>query len=397
MTLRVVSNVAAINAHRSLLRNDGAGTLALERLSSGIRINRAADDAAGLGISEGLRSQVGGLDQALRNTQDGINLIRTAEGALTETTALLQRMRDLVVQGVNDGAMGPTAKDAVQVELEEVKEALDRIAATTSFNGIKLLDGHYRGTLQVGARADETLTVAIGGPGDGMSAEELGVAHIAVSANSERLPPPPPTVTRAVSDEEGTATSSRMSFSGDFITPGVLEDSYARLTGTISYNGRVFDLDSVDYTGDVTAQDYIDTINQAARAALGTTGMPVVATSGQLLLTGANPGAGSTVADATRLSLRYSLGHGLGAIDLAIRHVSTVRAGLGASENRLAHTAASLAVAAENSSASLSRIRDTDMAEEMVRFTRSQVLSQAATAMLAQANQSPQGILRLLN
>ncbi len=209
------------------------------------------------------------------------------------------------------------------------------------------------------------------------------------------------TVTPAISDAEGVPTSGRASLAGDFITAGSLEANYRGLTGTISYNGRTFDLAGIDFTGDVTAQDHIDTINFAARAALATTGMPVVATSLELVFTGDNPGAGSTVADGQRLSMRYSAPVGtdraIRRIDAAIAQVSSVRANLGAIENRLEHTVARLGVSAENTQSSRSRIQDSDMAAEMTALVRHQVLSQAATAMLASANQRPQGVLRLLN
>ena len=398
MGVRLNTNTAALSAHRFLSLTDRATGRSLERLSSGLRINRAADDAAGLGISEGLRSGIGGLGQAERNTQDGVNLIRTAEGALTETTSILERMRDLSVQAGNSGALGPQARSAIQSEIGQLEAQLTRISTSTSWNGIPLLDGTYSGTLQVGAGAGETLTIVIGGPGNGMDATGLRLAGIDVTGRSSgggsgvRA-----TATPAVSAEEGVPTSSRLSLAGNYITPGAMEAAYAALTGTITYNGRSFDLGSVDYTGDVTAQDYIETINVAARAALGTTGYPVAATSGELVVTGDNPGPGSTVADGQRLSLEYGSGGAIARIDAALRRVTATRAHLGALENRLQHTISRLRVAAENTTAAYARIRDADMAEEMVAFTRHQVLSQAGTAMLAQANQAPQGLLRLLN
>jgi flagellin len=397
--VRINTNTAALHTHRALARNDQAMGRSLERLSSGLRINRAADDAAGLGIAEGLRSQVGGMRQALRNSQDGISVVRTAEGALSETAAVLRRMRDLTVQAANEGALTSSAREAIQQEIDQLSAELTRIATTTAFNGRSLLDGSYHGTFQVGAQVGETITVVIGGPGWGLDAEGFGLAAAdvtgAVAGGGATATPTP-----AVSDEEGTPTSGRVSLAGDFVTPGSLEAGYRGLTGTISYDGRTFDLASVDYTGDVTAQDHIDTINLAARAALGTVGMPVVATSGELVFTGDDPGSGSTIADGRRLSLRYAAPLGTDAtlrgIDAAIARVSSTRANLGAIENRLEHTVARLGVAAENTTAGLSRIRDLDMAAEMTALARHQVLSQAATAMLAHTNEAPQGVLRLL-
>ena len=272
MGLRVNQNIAAFNSYRNLSITDGQMAKSLEKLSSGFRINRAADDAAGLAISEGLRSQVGGLKVAVRNSQDGVSVVQTAEGALTETHSILQRMRDLAVQAANDGSLDTNAKAAADSEYQQLALELDDISSKTSFNGVKLLDGSFNKAFQVGANANDTLTVDL---------------------------------TAAV-------------------------DS-ATLLGTV---------------GDLTS---------AANA--------------------------TTAIDA---------------VDLAIGKVSTARAGLGATQNRLEHKINNLNVAVENLSASESRIRDTDMALEMVSFTRSQILSQAGTAMLAQANQAPQNVLQLL-
>jgi flagellin len=271
MGLRVNNNIAAFNAYRNLNTTDGAMSKSLEKLSSGLRINRAADDAAGLAISEGLRAQIGGLKVAVRNAQDGISVVQTAEGALTETHSILQRMRDLAVQAANDGALSNTDKAKADAEFQDLMDELDDIASKTSFNGTKLLDGTYTTkTFQVGSNAGDTLTVSIS------------------------------------------------------------------------------DMDA---------------------AALGASG------------------AISTAAGASAA---------INAIGSAIATVSTERAKLGAVQNRLEHKINNLNATVENLTASESRIRDTDMAQEMVSFTRSQILSQAGTAMLAQANQSSQGVLQLL-
>ena len=272
MGLRINQNIAAMNAYRNLSITDGQMSKSLEKRSSGFRINRAAADAAGLAISEGLRAQVGGLKVAVRNAQDGVSVVQTAEGALTETHSILQRMRDLAVQASNDGALSDTDKAKADKEYQELAKELDDIAQKTTFNGTKLLDGTYTAkAFQVGANAGETLSVSIG---------DMSAA----------------TITGGVGDIKTAATA-------------------------------------------------------------------------QTALTN---------------------------VDKAIASVSDTRAGLGATQNRLEHKINNLNVAVENLSASESRIRDTDMASEMVNFTRSQILSQAGTAMLAQANQAPQGVLRLL-
>jgi flagellin len=277
MGLRVNNNIAAFNAYRNLNVTDNAMGKSLEKLSSGLRINRAADDAAGLAISEGLRSQIGGLKVAVRNSQDGISVVQTAEGALTETHSILQRMRDLAVQASNHGALTDTDKAKADEEFQALAKELDDIASKTTFNGTKLLNGSYSSmNFQVGSNAGETLTVSIG--------------------------------------------------------------------------------------------------NMAA--------------SGASSLFGAT-GAGN-------ISSASSASAAISAVTSAIGTVSTERAKLGAVQNRLEHKINNLNATVENLTASESRIRDTDMAQEMVSFTRSQILSQAGTAMLAQANQSSQGVLSLL-
>ena len=175
MGLSVNTNIAAMNAYRNLSTTNSAMSKSLERLSSGFRINRAADDAAGLAISEGLRSQIGGLTQAVRNTQDGTSVVQTAEGALSESTSILQRMRDLSVQASNSGSLNATATSSIQKEMGQLKQELDRISNTTTFNGTNLLDGTYNKAFQVGANAGQTINVAIGSAGHGMDSTGLGV------------------------------------------------------------------------------------------------------------------------------------------------------------------------------------------------------------------------------
>ena len=279
MGLRINQNIAALNAHRNLTITDGQMSKSLEKLSSGFRINRAADDAAGLAISEGLRSQVGGLKVAVRNAQDGVSVVQTAEGALTEVHSILQRVRDLTVQASNTGVVTPTAAGYIGKEITELAGALTDIANRTDFNGTKLLNGSNATlSFQTGANGGETVSVSL-----------TNVTTIA-------------TAIAAV----GTSVT------GD---------------GTATYAASSADLTS---------------------------------------------------------------------IDTQIKAVSSARATIGASQNRFESTINSLNVAVENLSASESRVRDADMAQEMVGFTRSQILSQAGTAMLAQANQASQGVLSLL-
>ena len=277
MGLRINQNTAAANAYRNLNVSDGQMAKSLEKLSSGFRINRAADDAAGLSISEGMRSQIGGLKVAVRNAQDGISVVQTAEGALTEVHSLLQRVRDLSVQSANTGANDLASRTAASTEATAIFDEIDRISATTSFNGKNLLD----------------------------------------------------TVANAFKFQVGSGTNA-----ADVVTVTVGKTDSATLLG------------------------------------------------GAAALTTAKITAGDNTA--------------LTAIDTAIVSVSSQRSSLGAVQNRFEHTIANLNVTVENLSASESRIRDTDMAMEMTAYSRTQILTQAGTAMLAQANQSQQGVLQLL-
>src|ERR1700712_3092923 len=212
MVMSVNTNIAAMNAYRNLSQTNNAMSKSLERLSSGFRINRAADDAAGLAISEGLRSQIGGLTPAVRNTQDGTSVVQTAEGALSESTSILQRMRDLSVQASNTGSMNGNATGSIQKEMTQLKQELDRIASTTTFNGTKLLDGTFNSSFQVGANAGQTIGVSVGTPGKGMDSAGLGVNGVDVTGSSSMTV----ATTEAVSDVAGTATAGTLKLNGDF-------------------------------------------------------------------------------------------------------------------------------------------------------------------------------------
>jgi flagellin len=382
MGLRINQNIAAMNAYRNLSITDSQMSKSLEKLSSGFRINRAADDAAGLAISEGLRSQIGGLKVAVRNTQDGVSVVQTAEGALTETHSILQRMRDLAVQAANDGGLNADAKGNIQSEMDQLKDELTRIADTTKFNGTKLLDGNYNGTFQVGANVGETISVD---ESQDMSAAGLGIDSVDVTAGG-------PTETLGAGTYDFTATTAP---TADLV---------------VTYNGSTHTIDTTGWNtaGDsAAAEENFQLVQSQFDEKLSGTGLTaqVDRFGGVVITTPAGTADGDvTVGDGTSTDMSTYAAAGsssgaenaLNAIDTAIKTVSTVRADLGAVQNRFDHTINNLNVAIENLSASESRIRDTDMASEMVNFTRAQILSQAGTAMLAQANQIPQGVLRLL-
>src|SRR6478672_4756594 len=289
------NNLAANNSYRNLNSTQNDLSKSLEKLSTGLRINRAGDDAAGLSISEGLKAQVTGSAQAARNAQDGISMIQTAEGGLTEVHSILQRMRDLAVQGANDTNNGD-ARAAIQKEADSLGEELGRISASTNFNGINLLDG------TAGATGDVKI--------------QVGAGSVAAT---------------------------------DQITVKFSDMTAAYTVGTAG----------------------------------GGVGNLATKTAG-------TANAGFDVSDAGKAATT------IGNIDQAIKNISAQRSELGASQNRLEHTIKSLNVAGENLQAAQSRIADVDMAQEMVKFTKANILSQAGTAMLAQANQSSQGVLSLL-
>lgn len=286
--MRINHNIAALNTHRQLAFNNTNTQKSLEKLSSGLRINRAGDDAAGLAISEKMRGQIRGLDQAQRNAQDGISLIQTAEGALNETHSILQRMRELSVQAANDTNDNAVDRKAIQDEIDSLIDEVDRISTDTQFNGKELLDG-----------SAATLTFHVG-------------------AN------------------EG------QSIQFDMTT--ISADSTTLAINTLKTGGA-------------------DALDPAAAA------------------------------DATEQAKADA---NITTIQTAIDTVSTYRSSLGAVQNRLEHTINNLGTASENLQASESRIRDVDMAKEMMEFTKNNILTQAAQSMLAQANQQPQGVLQLL-
>jgi flagellin len=283
MGLRIQNNIEAFNTHRQLTATSNQASKSMEKLSSGYRINRAADDAAGLAISEKMRGQIGGLAQAQRNAQDGISLVQTAEGSLNEVHSMLQRVRDLSVQFKND-TLSSDDKDAIAAEVYQIASEVKSITTDTKFNGTAVF-GSSGFTFQVGANDGETIA------------------------------------------------TTAADFTGSVGTSG---------TGGLS-----------DLTSLTSAAN--------TKTALATGGLSTVAV-----------------------------------IDSAIKNVSTARANFGAVQNRLEHRLNNLATYQENLTASESRIRDVDMASEMTKFTKLNILQQAGTSMLAQANQAPQGVLSLL-
>jgi flagellin len=399
MGLRINQNVAAMNAYRNLSVNDSSMSKSLEKLSSGFRINRAADDAAGLSISEGLRAQTGGLKVAVRNAQDGISVVQTAEGALTETHSLLQRMRDLAVQASNTGGNDTDARTAIKTEVDQITNEINRIGNATKYGQNNLLDGSNTGgfNFQIGSQSGLTnqLSVSI----NDMRAGALGLQGTGAALNG---------ASTAGANGMGSTTFGSVGIddgSGKVTTKTVTFTSAADTTtaaGRATYQDdmqKAFDSQfgegvvRAKVSQGTTATDYkvdLETVSTTAGTTLttGTTAAGVTAAT-------SSAAAGGTSSSISDLILAGDTA-AISSIDKAIGSVSSQRAKLGAYQNRLEHTINNLNVAVENLSASESRIRDTDMAQEMVSFTRSQILSQAGTSMLAQANQAPQSVLKLL-
>lgn len=410
MSLRINQNIAAMNAYRNLSVTDSQMSKSLEKLSSGFRINKAADDAAGLSISEGLRSQIGGLKQAVRNAQDGINVVQTADGALTETHAILQRMRDLAVQAANGGSQDSNAQAAADTEFSQLKDELGRIANTTAFGGQKLLDGNYGGTFQVGANntAADRIDVSL-------NASIFGASSAGVAATSATLTSGTVDGTTATALVDASAADVTFSVTVDGTAHTVTLSSTA--TGTQGTAGKYNLADiataintAIGAAGTATVGGSgasstlsVASATSGSTSAVSISGAPAALGFSTTSATGSDAVAAVTGFDSTGLGLASaSVASTTGAesaistIDNAIKGVSTARANLGAYQNRFEHTVNNLNVAVQNLSASESQIRDTDMAQEMTNFTRSQILSQAGTAMLAQANQAPQSVLKLL-
>ena len=412
MGLRINQNIAAQNAYRNLSVTDSQMSKSLEKLSSGFRINRAADDAAGLSISEGLRSQVGGLKVAVRNAQDGISVAQTAEGALNETTSILQRMRDLAVQASNAGSNDEEAKRAANKEFGQLNDELDRIGANTSFGKSKLLDGTFgatvgqataatvagnattkAATLPAGVTSDWTFDITtVGGTALG-AGNEITVNVGAVASDAS-----PADVARAINAGLEDALKAA-GYQGNEISFGaaVAKD------GDTDYSFKGVGNFALDATGsalaDATAGSGMNmgnTITGATAVANGNSGQfQVGANAGQRMNITIGAVNSHTLGTAN-MNLVDDPDAAIKALDSAIASVSDTRAGLGAYQNRFEHTINNLNTSVENLSASESRIRDTDMAQEMVGFTRNQILTQAGTSMLSQANQASQNVLSLL-
>ncbi len=394
MAMFVQHNLTAMNSNRQLGITTGAQAKASEKLSSGYRINRAGDDAAGLKISEKMRSQVRGLTRASTNAQDGVSLIQTAEGALNEAHSILQRMNELAVQGANDTNEN-IDRAAINQELDALTEELDRISTTTQFNKQNLLDGTFQNkNLQVGANANQKIAISI----SNMNAQTLGLKGISVT----------------ISDEYQTGvTISAVKYKNMSYAYDMTDSTKGNISAAVvSFNAAISD----SYTSDMYVQQengkYIakgDGKEYSTAASAMAHDVSVAQKEMKEELTNnfatylkkTNTTASAKLSDYTKTGNvavdNYAVANAsITAIQNAINQVSSQRSALGALQNRLEHTIANLDNVAENTQAAESRIRDLDMASEMVEYSKNNILAQAGQSMLAQANQSTQGVLSLL-
>jgi flagellin len=489
MALSVVTNTASLNAQRNLSSSSSNLATSMERLSSGMRINSAKDDAAGLQISNRLTSQINGLGVAQRNANDGISMAQTAEGAMQESTSILQRMRELALQSAN-GSNSASDRDAMQKEVSALQTELTRIAETTSFGDTQLLDGSFGSkSFQVGANANETISVSlssikasalgsnrmdlasgtIAGLGQGGSTGAATVAggnNVAASTYSVVGRDGTTQTVTTVADEEASSIAAKFNaisndtgVSADARTQVELSTLGATANITFELNGTAIstsasfsamadaineksgqtgvsaalndagnliltdetgaDIDIQDFkengaTGTVVAKGmaYDGTVGAAATlgAATGTDSESFAGairldstdnysvTAGDVSLAAATTAASSALVSVGDVDLGTQSGaqDALAVIDGALANIDSQRAGLGAVQNRFSHTISNLANIQENVSASRSRIQDTDFAVETAAMTKNQILQQAGTSILAQANQLPQAALSLI-
>ncbi len=355
-------NLPAMNAHRNLGINNAFNSKNLEKLSSGYRINRAGDDAAGLAISEKMRGQIRGLDMATRNAQNGVSLIQTAEGALNETHAILQRMRELAVQSSNGTYQEEVDRENLDKEVQALKGEIERISMSTHYNGIKLLDGSMASSAATDWSADADLADSFGTHDNFIL---HGVESTTVSSDHPKLDDWNPTT---VTGSDAYTTLTKID--------GVSTVTMEKMTFQIGANG----------SGDQRVQL---SVNNMGVWNLGDQAYTAVNNGVTAALDGNKVGH-------VDISTREAANDSIRILDAAINQVSGTRADLGAMQNRLEHTINNLGVAKENLQSAESSIRDVDMAKEMMEFTKNNILTQASQSMLAQANQLPQGVLQLL-
>ncbi len=393
MGMRINNNIEAFNAQRNLSMTATQYAKSVEKLSSGLRINRAGDDAAGLSISEKLRAQIRGLGQAQRNAQDGISMIQTAEGALNETHSILQRMRELAVQASN-GTLSSSDQTAISSELSQLSAEIGRIATTTQFNGTTLLQGTLVGAVSGGSLGSVGSILAA----SSVAVDSVNVSNAAAATYNVTAAAGVISLTNASTLQTQSLTLNAMLTAGsqtlDFNQLGVkIVLTGGSAAGTLANLYTDLNAKTLIVSGSAATLQIGANAGQTMSVSIGDARATSVGTVGGSNLSTWVTNFGTAIGGATYAATVSSL---LQSIDQAISDISSSRSGLGAVQNRLEHTIANLGVAQENLTASESRIRDVDMANEMVNFTKTGILQQAGQAILAQANTSPQGVLQLL-
>ncbi len=475
MSLVINTNIMSLDAQKNLQTSGNALATSLQRLSSGMRINSAKDDAAGLAIADRFTSQINGLNQAARNANDGISLAQTGEGALAQVTSNLQRIRELAVQSLN-ATNSASDRQALDAEVQQLKAENDRIAQTTTFNGVKLLDGSFSSqAFQVGANQGETISVSaissartsalgqsftaahtstattaalaagdltlngaaiqasVAGAGPGQSAASASSIASAINASQSAVV----ATANATAQAGAAATGFTAIAAGDLTINGVAVGAVAAGTNAVTQGANVaaainavsaasgVSASANATTGAVTltAIDGRDVISAFAggSATTASTGFTAATTHGTINLAASSPTAnvsivvgGANVANAGLTATTYAGAQGgtaianidvlsvttsnatLNSVDSALSQVDGIRAALGAYQNRFQSAINSIQTTSENLTASRSRIQDADFAAETANLTKAQILQQAGTAMVAQANSSPQGVLALL-
>ncbi len=393
MALSVNTNVSALNTQRNLNSSSNNLATSLQRLSTGSRINSAKDDAAGLQIANRLTSQINGLNIAVKNSNDGISMAQTAEGALEQSTTILQRMRDLALQAAN-GSNSTEERKALNQEVTELKKELDRISNTTSFGGKKLLDGTFgTNTFQVGAAANETISVKI----DEMSTTSLKADYYETAVNA-------PTITGDKAAASGSVTVT-MKVNGktskvkaDFKADATAKD-VGQAVATAINDANMGVGAFVDETGKLSLMSGVS-VNDSTKNALESISFEESGetTHGVTMQTGVTAATTATNKGVAEIDLTEVDGAQAAVliVDQAIQAIDAQRADLGAIQNRFENTIGNLQNIAENVSAARGRIQDTDYAAETANLSKQQIMQQAGTAILAQANQLPQAVLSLL-
>ena len=388
MGMVVRSNIMAVNAQRQLGMNNSQVGKALEKLSSGYRINRAGDDASGLAISEKMKAQIKGLDTASLNSQDGISLVQTAEGALTEVHNMLNRMTELATRAAN-GINEDSNRASLQKEVAKLQEEIDRISEGTNFNNLKLLDGSqtYAGNTALIGKGTANGVMGLSVEGGNLSADDTITVNI--SADSVG------TITVTASDNTVVFTTTQTGKGFYSITADVskvTDESVKKAWAGVTIN---FSVDQAcDTTKNYVAgqQQFTADKNESMQLQIGDT----ADSFNQLKVGIGSMSSAALGVDKVDISSQEGAAKAIDVIRNAIDRVSSQRASLGATQNRLEYTINNLDTASENLQSANSRIRDTDMAKMMMEYTKMNVLTQSAQAMLAQANQQPQSVLQLL-